>query len=116
MQAGGDAGSYAIGGEECAQRPSRREPPRYRYDVGLDPVMLIRKVFPRSPKATLNLIKQKQCAGFLGQLTRQLQKLVTHWTNSALALNRLNANSADAAIELPLQIFHIIKCDEVHSG
>ncbi len=51
----------------------------------------------------------------LGQFPRRPQKFFADRINSALALNRLHANCAYAAIKLPLQVLDIVETDEVHA-
>src|SRR5579872_531278 len=62
MQPRMHSASNALGGKQRAQWQSSRQRFRNSYDVGLGPVMLIRKVFSGASKATLNFIKQEKRA------------------------------------------------------
>ena len=44
------------------------------------------------------------------------EKFRTERTNSAFPLNRLQANGADAAIKLPLEVFNVVESDKADSG
>src|SRR5579859_5129424 len=74
VQAGMNTTGNAIGCQQRAKWQSGGERFRYRYYVGRDLVMLICKIFPGTPKSGLNFIEQQQGAGFLRQLTCQLQE------------------------------------------
>src|SRR5437762_3337966 len=100
------------------QRPQRQpggERLRDRQHVRLDPVLLIRKIVSGTPKPALNLIQQKQRAGFLSQLASGSQDLRADWIDAAVALDGLDTHSAYAAIKLPFQISHIVKGGEIYS-
>ena len=78
--------------------------------------MLVSKVFSRAAQATLNFIENQQRAGGLGQIARGLQKFRAEGANAAFPLNGLQANGANTAIKLALEICHIVKGDEAHAG
>src|SRR5438309_10552571 len=106
------AGRDAIGREDCAKRQSCGERLGDGHDIGVHAVMLISKISPGSPQATLNFIENQQRSGALAQLPRQLQEFLAQGPDSALALDRLQANGTHAAIKLPFQILGVAKCDE----
>src|SRR6185312_11553900 len=109
MHARMHSAGHAIGRQNRAQWQPSRQWFGHGNDVGLHTKMLVSKVFAGAPKAALDLIEKQQRAGLFGHLSRRLQKLAAERTNSALALNCLQANGANAAIELPLEIIDVIE-------
>ena len=91
------------------QRKAGREWLRHRNDVRLDSIMLIGEVLPGAAQPALDFVENQQRAGAIAQLSRSLQELRAERPDSALALNRLQANGADAAIKLPLQVVDVIE-------
>src|SRR5438477_11905505 len=77
--------------------------------------MLIGKIAPGAAQPTLDFVENQQRSGPVAQLPGGLQELGAEWPDSALALNRLQANGADAAIKLPLQIVNVVKRNEPHA-
>src|SRR5206468_1387290 len=112
VHAGMHAARNAIGREDCAKRQSCGERLGDGHDIGVHAVMLISKISPGSPQATLNFIENQQRSGALAQLPRQLQEFLAQRPDSALTLNGLKANCAHAAIELSFQIRCVVKSDE----
>ena len=80
---------------------------------GLNAVMLVGEILPGASQAALNFVEDQQRSGAVAELSRGLQKFRAERTDSAFALNRLQANGADAAIKLALQIVNIIEADEI---
>ena len=74
---------------------------RDRDDVRLDSVMLIGKVASSAPQTALDFVENQQRSGAVAQLPGGLEELGAERPDSALALNRLQANGANAAIKLP---------------
>ena len=102
-------------GEDRAQWQSRGDRLGHGDDVGRDPVLLVSEPLAGASQAALDFIEDQERAGFLREFARGLQKLRAYGIDSAFALNRLQANRADAAIELALQIFDIVKAYEAHA-
>src|SRR5436309_6376563 len=115
VHAGMHAARNAIGREDCAKRQSCGERLGDGHDIGVHAVMLISKISPGSPQATLNFIENQQRSGALAQLPRQLKEFLAEWPDSAFALNCLQANGTHAAIELPLQILCVVERDKTHA-
>jgi hypothetical protein len=63
----------------------------------------------------LNLIEDQERAGAVCQLARDLQELGSERPDSTFALNRLQTDGADAAVELPLEIFDVIERNKTDS-
>src|SRR5438034_11309251 len=115
VHAGMHAARNAIGREDCAKRQSCGERLGDGHDIGVHAVMLISKISPGSPQATLKFIENQQRSGALAQLPRQLKEFLAEWPDSAFALNCLQANGTHAAIELPLQILCVVERDKTHA-
>src|SRR5437667_5256082 len=112
VHAGVHSARDAIRRQDRTQRQARRERLGNGYDIWIKAVMLISKISPGSPQATLNFIENQQRSGALAQLPRQLKEFLAQRPDSALTLNGLKANCAHAAIELSFQIRCVVKSDE----
>src|SRR2546426_12474834 len=115
VHAGVHSARDAIRRQDRTQRQARRERLGNGYDIWIKAVMLISKISPGSPQATLNFIENQQRSGRLAQLPRQLKEFLAEWPDSAFALNCLQANGTHAAIELPLQILCVVERDKTHA-
>ena len=109
------AAGHTIGGKQRAQRKACRERLCDRDDVWLNSVMLVGEILPCATQPALNFVDNQQRSGAVAQLPRSLQKFRAQRTNSAFALNSLQANGADAAVKLPLEIVHIVEGDKPDS-
>ena len=82
---------------------------------GLNSVMLVGEILPGAAQPALDFVENQQRSGAVAQLPRGLQKFRAQRPDSAFALNRLQANGADAAIKLPLEIVNIVEGDKPDS-
>ena len=115
VHSGMHAAGHAIGGQQRSQRKPCRQRLGDGDDVGLNSVMLVGEILSGTAQSALDFVENQQRSGALAQLPRGLQKFRTERTDSAFALNGLQANGADAAIKLPLEIVDIVEADKPDS-